>query len=469
MERDLGIVVFPEFFQTEGVAQALDNLQQRTGLDAIATSPYVMRPTTDGDGGREPPIDGGAGSVRLLDRPLWGRRELFVRTSVAYAPNRAFYEGLRYQPPAPDSHTLADGGLVADALAQARKRGMRAYLQVQAAIPPGYRVQFGGPDPDDEPRHVDGSVVADRLDKNGSLASPHIRDYTVALLKDLAQAYPDIDGFHIDWPEYPPYTLDSAFLDFGSHAEAAAARLGFDFGQMVADAKRFHAWLTRRLTLDELARGDASIAAYPGVAAMCSFKARLAAECAAAWREAVPGKQIVLRSFPPPWTAISGFSFESMAPFADTIAVKLFTMHWPMMVGSWSTRLLRDNPALGSLASVAPLVAKLFDVADTPANFGDAIARYPEPDAAHPVDAAAIARKIEAARRLAAPARVYAMAHGYGPVDDFRARLATAWSSSGHCVWINRYGYLADEKLDAIGEVCAGPISAASPASRPQG
>ncbi len=388
---------------------------------------------------------------------MWGRRELFVRTSVAYEPNRAFYDGLRYQPPAPDTHTSADGALVSQALVQARQRGLRTYLQIQAAIPPGYRVQFGGPDPDDEPRHVDCSIVADRLDKNGSLASLHIRDYTVALLNDLARAYPDIDGFHIDWPEYPPYTLDSAFLDFGSHAKTAAARMGLDFGAMVADATRCHAWLTQRLTIGELAHGAAAIADYPGVVAMCDFKARLAAECAAAWRAAVPGKQIVLRSFPPPWTAISGFSFEAMAPFTDAISVKLFTMHWPMMVGSWTARLLRDNPALGSAKGVAPLVAKIFDVADAPEEFGDTVGEYPEPDAAHPVGAAAMARKIEAARRRSAPTSVYAMAHGYGPVDDFRTRLSTAWASSDRKVWINRYGYLSDEKLDAIGLVCRQP------------
>jgi hypothetical protein len=50
------------------------------------------------------------------------------------------------------------------------------------------------------------------------------------------------------------------------------------------------------------------------------------------------------------------------------------------------------------------------------------------------------------------------MAHGYGPVDDFRARLSTAWASSAHKVWINRYGYLSDEKLDAIGLVCRPPM-----------
>ncbi|MCA3260792.1 MAG: hypothetical protein ING44_02520, partial [Telmatospirillum sp.] len=104
------------------------------------------------------------------------------------------------------------------------------------------------------------------------------------------------------------------------------------------------------------------------------------------------------------------------------------------------------------------LVAKMFDVADTPEEFGDAIGQYPEPDAPHPVGAAAMARKIDAARRRSAPTSVYAMAHGYGPVDDFRARLSTAWASSAHKVWINRYGYLSDEKLDAIGQVCRQPM-----------
>src|SRR4029079_1546598 len=43
------------------------------------------------------------------------------------------------------------------------------------------------------------------------------------------------------------------------------------------------------------------------------------------------------------------------------------------------------------------------------------------------------------------------MAHGYGPVADFAARFATAWTASQGNVWVNRYGYLADAKLDAMG------------------
>jgi hypothetical protein len=464
MSRDLGIVVFPEFFQTEGVEQVLDNLQQRTKLTAIATSPYVMRPATEADGGREPPIDGGAGTVRLLDRALWGRRELFVKTSVAFEPDRALYSGLRYQPPSPDDHTRSSGGIVRTALDLARRRGLRTYLQVQAAIPPGYRVQFGGPEPDDEPLLFDGTVVRDRLDKNGSLASPHIRDYTAALLKDLARAYPDVDGFHIDWPEYPPYTLDSAFLDFGEHARIAAARLGFDFETMRRDSARLYNWLSRGMTFDELARfGEpetklaaiqSALADHPGVAMACDFKARLAVECVAQLRAAVPGKKIVLRSFPPPWSQISGFSYPDMAPVSNAICVKLFTMHWPMMVNSWTMRMLRDNSALAARLAVANVCACVFDLGTSPESHGAAIAEYPGPDSPHPVDASAMQRKLAFATKSAGRTPVYAMAHGYGPLADFTDRLRVAWSAADRKVWINRYGYLSDEKLDAAGQVC---------------
>ena len=49
---------------------------------------------------------------------------------------------------------------------------------------------------------------------------------------------------------------------------------------------------------------------------------------------------------------------------------------------------------------------------------------------------------------------IYSLAHGYGPVQDFAQRLAIAWQASQHGVWINRYGYLSDEKLVVAGQVC---------------
>jgi hypothetical protein len=46
---------------------------------------------------------------------------------------------------------------------------------------------------------------------------------------------------------------------------------------------------------------------------------------------------------------------------------------------------------------------------------------------------------------------VYAFAHGYGPAEDVAPRMAVAWQASDGRMWVNRYGYLSDVKLDALG------------------
>ena len=251
--KELGITVLPEFFQSEGIDAVLRNLR-RAGATAVATSPYVMAPATDGTGSREPPIDAGAGGVRLLDRPLFGRRELFVRTAPSYAPDRALYAGLRYQPAEPDALTRTEGATVARAIQAAKAEGLAVHLQLQAAIPPGYRVQFGGPLEGDRPLLPDGSSPGVRVDNNGSLASPHILAYTQALIRDVLRAYPDIDVLRLDWPEYPPYSLDSLFFDFSPHAMAAMAGMGFDVGRVQADVGALHRLLRGGVTPGSVAR-----------------------------------------------------------------------------------------------------------------------------------------------------------------------------------------------------------------------
>src|SRR5690349_15654158 len=77
---------------------------------------------------------------------------------------------------------------------------------------------------------------------------------------------------------------------------------------------------------------------------------------------------------------------------------------------------------------------------------------YSEPDEPHPAGTIAMQRKIHQARREAGDTSVYALAHGYGPPEDFRRRLAAAWQASPAGVWVNRYGYLSDEKLRIIGQ-----------------
>lgn len=465
MTRFVCVTIFPEYFQNEGVDAALDNLVRRAGCTAITTSPYVMAPASEADGAREPPADAGAGKVRLLDRSLWGRRELFVRTSPSFAPDMRLYEGLRYRPPAPDALTQSDGAVIDRAIAGAKARGMEVYLQVQAACPPGYRVQFGGPEDDDRPRLPDGNSPNPRVDNNASLASPHIRAYARAMAADLAARYPDIDGLRIDWPEYPPYSLDGAFFDFGPHARDAAARLGFDFEAMRKAAQELRAKLLGGLAAKDLARwaeGGVSLRELFGgtkpLVDWLRFKAVLSRELIAAFRDALDQAgakrmKLVPGTFPPPLTELSGLDFAGLGGICQGVSVKLYTMHWPMVVRAWANSLAAANPSLAEDPNLGRGVARLFAFRDDPGPASREDWRYPEPEEPHPVGALAQEAKIAAAREAAGNVPVYALAHGYGPVADFESRCEIAWRASAGRLCVNRYGYLADSKLDAIGRV----------------
>jgi hypothetical protein len=463
--RDVGITVMPEFFQNEGVDAVLDNVVGRAGATAIATSPYVMEPARRDEGSREPPADAGAGKARLLDRPLWGRRELWVRTAPSYEPDRSLYSGLRYQPARPDDLTARDGDVVAQAIRSAKARGLQVQLQVQAAIPPGYRVQFGGPADEDRPRLPDESSPVERVDNNGSLASPHILAYTQALLRDLARAYPETDAIRIDWPEYPPYSLDSLFFDFSTHAVAAMAEMGFDVERMRRDVGAFRTLLTAHAARGSLGGGDAwavllrDIVRHPGVLDWLDAKARIVTRFIASCRDALTAEAsgriaLMPQAFPPPFTLFSGFDYAAVARLrVRAIGVKLYTMHWPMMARSYGEEIARrdracDRRRLGG--DVVSFLGLSDDEADRVAL--DSIC-YPEPDERHPVGAQAQRRKIHVAQADAGDVPIYAFAHGYGPLADVKARTALAFEAADSRIWLNRYGYLSDEKLDAVGEV----------------
>jgi len=445
----------------------LDNLVEKVGANAVATSPYLMEEADHKTGNREPPVDAGAGAVRLLDRPLFGKREVWVRTAPAFVPDRNLYKALRYQPAAPTELTRRSGRVLNDFIRAAQSRHLKVYLQVQAAIPPGYRVQFGGPIDDDRALLPDGRKPPRRLAKNGSLASPHILDYGHALLKDLIRNYPDIDGIRIDWPEYPPYFLDSVFLDFSTHAERAAKTMGFDFEQMRKDVGALYAKLHGALTDDDLRtwiRPDYGryallnfLSERPGIGEWLRFKARLVEHMLRGFRRVMDeagGRQMELMSnaFPPPFTAVSGMDFGAVAQYSSAISVKLYTMHWPMILRFYGDQIMNANQGLSSQLLTRALVA-LLDIADDEGLPTLEDYRYPEPDLPHPVGIRAQIRKIEQAQQAANDTPIYVLAHGYGPIEDFRKRIKVAHRAAHHGLWINRYAYLSDKKLDIIGEI----------------
>ncbi|MCB9946067.1 MAG: hypothetical protein H6851_20905 [Geminicoccaceae bacterium] len=436
MNGRLGITVMPEWIQSEGIDAILENLM-RCGATAVATSPYVMAPSDATDAGREPPIDAGSGKVRLLDRDLWGKRELRCITAPSFIPDKVLYKGQRYRPSEPTDLTRSEGAVVARFLERAREAGFEVQLQVQAAIPPGYRVQFGGPLPEDQPRLPDGRILGNRVDKNGSLASMAILDYARALVADIARAYPMVDAIRVDWPEYPPYSLLSWFFDFSQHATSAMRARGLDVEAMQRDSLALMSEPWRFLEEGLLTR--------PGFAMLQRFKSTLACELISALREALPSHmRLVAHAFPEPWCQLSGADPARMVQAgADEVAIKLYTMHWPMMLADY-----RDAMSPGYNATdLSDRLRRLFDVG------GEGVLRYPEPEEVHPVGRLAQIRKIEAAIATGAP--VMPAAHSYGPVDDAAMRIETVWKAGGKAVWVNRYGYLGDAKLDALGSMMA--------------
>jgi hypothetical protein len=81
-----------------------------------------------------------------------------------------------------------------------------------------------------------------------------------------------------------------------------------------------------------------------------------------------------------------------------------------------------------------------------------AVLRYPEPGMPHPVGEGAQARKLAQAQQVAGAVPVIAFVHSYGPLADVVRRRDIA-AATRLPVWINRYGYLSDEKIAALGSM----------------
>lgn len=247
---------------------------------------------------------------------------------------------------------------------KASARGLRVYLQVMAASPPGYRVQFSGAVLQDQCRGPDAQLHRDRVDRNASLASEAVHAYGAALLAELAERYPQVTGFRIDWPEYPPYDLRSALFDFSEHGQRAIAAQGADPLELARQLSlALQSW--RQIAVQSSAEGATAVSRRLADAgwndwlgpegparALWASKRASVARMLGAYRKAldsVPGPRRLLEPqvFPQPMSTWSGFAWESLSAHCDAVGVKLYTMHWPMIARYWARDLIgrSDGPA----------------------------------------------------------------------------------------------------------------------------
>jgi hypothetical protein len=151
-----------------------------------------------------------------------------------------------------------------------------------------------------------------------------------------------------------------------------------------------------------------------------------------------------------PLTLFTGFDYSAAAEHCDAISPKLYTMHWSVMVEFWGSVLLARNAGLDETL-VTRALANLFDLGDTITANKLSDYGYPEPHEAHPIPNEPQARKIrQVLNEVQDRTQITALMHGYGPTKDFARRFQIVADSDAHGVWINRYGYLGDDKLESI-------------------
>lgn len=458
-KRFLGITVLGDFILSEGVESVLENLH-RIGATAVACNPTVTAAAEEGQGSFQPPLDGGS-SPRVFDRDLFGKKSLWVRSGVSYHPNAAHYKDSSYTHRQPNDLTEAHGEIIGRFVDAAADSGLKVYFQVGAAQPSGMRDE-------DRPRLPNGELHETRMANTGSLASEAIRDYNRAYVRDLFETFPKVCGFRPDWPEYPCYTFGEVFHDFSPHVEKWAGQHGFDFASIQEQVLAFYNYLQGQLTNDDLRdfatldRGKFSIVSlfnrFPGVAEWLRLKSELSLDMLRHWREIITEaggaeKELAANAFMPQFTLWTGFDFRGAAEICDSISPKLYTMHWSQMVKFWADVILPANPGLDEKLLV-PAIVHLMDIADE--ECGELVSDYgyPAPDEPHPISDGPQRRKITQVKdAIGGKADLNALVHGYGPPDDFARRLQLVADSEADGVWINRYGYLGEAKLDAIGAI----------------
>ena len=424
-KRQLGVVLTPAEVQDEGLDRVLDNI---VGAGATAISPTlgVYAPAREGEGSREPPLDV-SGEARLLDRPLWGRRELWMRGYTPHPPDPAIWADVPYPPPplAPPELQLDVVRAIVDG---ARARGLAVEIQVSPYSRPGapggqtFGSGHGTGAAGDRPRRIDGSVGDRIVAGHGCLNNPRVRALGRARLREAIKQYPDVDGIFLDWTEYTCYFLEDCFTCFCDHCRTAATARGYDWPRMLRDTRALWDRL-HRLTPDDLDRAGAAVESsvplalmellgfHSGLEDLLSFKADSVWDAAAELRRTLDeagasGVALGLNGFAPPWSHITGMDYASVHQVIQATRCKLFTFHWPMIVRWWSETLLAWNPGLDEPAVLRAVQAAL-DIEPPSGEHRQSLAAYgmPRPDEPHPVTAEALARTASRTRANSAAGR----------------------------------------------------------------
>jgi hypothetical protein len=465
-----GIAITTPELASEGTDAVLDAIAG-TGANAITTTTSIANPTSVNTGLREPPLDV-AGEHRLLDRPIWGGRSTWIERYVAHPPDPNLWRDLPWSPPplAPE-HARVD--LAREAIDAARARALRVYAHFAPyALPGGPDHRDGMPTNDElrlqfRPTRFIGGVHADGISYTGCLNNPVVRHYGRVRLIELLRHYGDIDGIALDWVEFPTYFLDKLFTCFCEHCRERAGALGYDW-DMITGSVRVHWDSLHTLTQDQLESlvrsgdwgelvpdPDAMLA---GFAHWLEFKAASVADAIHDLRQVMrhngAGAMLVATGeFALPWGRMSGAAYAAVGG-VDSQRVKLNSSHWLMMVNWWAETLLRWNRGSALTPDIAArAVLSLFgiELEQAPEELRPDLFGMPYPEQSHNLTAASYTHRLEnAIMRRPDQAPLMPALHAYRQASDLARLLEALRPFSEHGLWIQRYGYLSDEKLEIL-------------------
>ena len=476
-DPERGITITTAELDSEGVELVLDAVAG-TGANAVTMSTGQVVEAAPGEGMREPPLDL-EGQKRMLDRPLWGKRVLNVQRYAVHTPDPALWSDLPWNPPA-----LAPEAIRVDhvrrAIDASRERGLRVYAALAPyALPGGTGGQvYTTPSTElrDEyrPRRFIGGSHPDAIAFTGCLNNPVVRRLGRARLLEVLRHYGDVDGIVLDWVEYPVYFIDKLFTCFCDHCRHQATASGYDWQEILSSVRQL--WdslhtLTPEQVHALIDSGDwGDLVADPegmqtGFNAWLDFKAESVALAVRDLRETMaetdaPNVHVSTGGFSLPWGRMSGASYPDENGPVDVQRVKLYSFHWLMMVRWWTEAIMSWNRGSDLRATnMTRATMSLFglELEHKPSEITPDLFGMPDPDESHNLTPGSYTHRLEnALSRRSHQAPLMPVVHAYRSVEDFASLMQTIRPFARRGVWIQRYGYLSDEKLDVLRQEWAG-------------
>jgi hypothetical protein len=456
--RFLGIVVDPANVQSEGLEQVFDHLQA-VETDAIGLWPWLVEPVEAGEGTRIPDlhIDG---YKRLLSRPLWGRRELYVRSFLAYDPDPGLYIDSPYQPP-PAAPAGLDRKIPHRMVEEAHLRGMQVHLGICPIIPSKLPSE-------DRPVRIDGIPVQPPYVANSAcLNNAKGQHYALASIEDMLRNFPMADGLILDWVEFGAYRLEDHFTCFCEHCEREAKAAGIDWELVRRDVAALWDWL-HKLTPQSIRRSVRTLenpselveqlTHYPGWLHFLKFKAESVVGFYKQVRRLMDGigfqaEGLSARGWCPPWNRSSGMDYRALAGVCDAVAPKLFTFDHAAMPRWYGETLLAWNPTLSESRILDALIAWM----NLPDNFEHrSLAHYaiPAPAEEHPAKLEVYQTRLEeVVDQVDGRARCYPISHSYLPASQWKRMVTLIRDCPVDGMWVNMYGYLSEDKFRILEQI----------------